>query len=170
MAGVNLALRAMKTKRQLRHRGYFTGYRIKLGAMIGQEAAGIVTSMYKWTVLFVLLLITAFVVAATADPGRSMPALAGVVVCFLIAPICVVRMVRLSSRGADLASSFLTKEWGQTARIKGVKLSLWWWRWRINKEKEDVRNRLRDADVPAHGLRGDSPNVSQGASEQRLPR
>ena len=49
--------------------------------------------------------------------------------------VCACRAVPLISRGAGLASEYLTKSLGYPVHLGSIGVPLWWWRARIERER-----------------------------------
>ena len=135
---------------------YFERYEHRLSRVIGTEGAAAVTSYYKWLLGLFASVAVGVVLAVAANPGSSTAGLLSVVAAFVIACVCGVRLVILTGRGAQLASAYLTNEWGHVVRIKGVKVSLRWWQRRVDQERQRVQNEATSADLVRNGGRGSS--------------
>jgi hypothetical protein len=122
--------------------GYFTRYKEKLTPLIGVDAATVVVSYYKWTLAGFTFMVLGFPVVASGW-AASTPGALVIVALLALTCSCAVRCVRLTSRGGKLVSAYLTKEWGQPVRFPGVKVSMRWWRWRLEQE----RRRLQDETI-----------------------
>ena len=87
-------------------------YKKALTPFVGSDAADVVTSYYKWAssgiACFVLMVPAGLVGSLTQFSGVGL----GVLVAALIGGIvCACRAVPLISRGAGLASEYLTRAW-----------------------------------------------------------
>ena len=116
----------------------FATYETRLTDVIGKDAARVATSYYKWTVVGLLLLLSATPLALVVNPGESGLGLAIVLVALLTGILSGIRAIVLSARCGNLASAYLTQKWGRPVRIAGVRISLRWWRWRILRERARI--------------------------------
>ena len=124
------------TRRDVLVTNFFATYRASLAELIGKEAAGVGTSYYKWTVVGLLLIASATPLALVANPGGSGLGLTLILLATCLGILCGVRAVMLSARCGILASAYLTDQWRRPVRVAGVRISLRWWRWRIQQERE----------------------------------
>lgn len=116
----------------------FETYVAELTPLIGPKAATAAASQYKWTLAALALVVAATPLTLVVDPGNSDAGLAVVLSTFGLGCLCVVRAVVLSGRVARLASDHLTWEWRRPVRIAAAKVSLRWWRRRLEHERTRV--------------------------------
>jgi hypothetical protein len=117
---------------------YFARYKAKLIPLIGPEAAAAVVSYYKWTLAGIAFVALGFL-DGVAGLATSTFGLLAFVTAFGLAIFCAIRSVWWTSRGGKLVSAYLTEEWGRPVRIAAVKVSLRWWRWRVDQERQRLR-------------------------------
>lgn len=121
---------------------YFARYKERLSPLIGVDAATVVVAYYKAVLALVFFAVPLpILLVTTTSPGTSTLGLLAVVLSFAIASGIGVRLVVLTSRGGKLVSEYLTKEWGQPVRISGVKISVRWWRWRLDCERQRLQHK-----------------------------
>lgn len=112
---------------------YFRRYEATLSDLVGADAASVAASYYKWTVAGIVLILAATPLALFTNPGGSPEGLLLVLAALAGGIACGVRAVSMSSRVSWLASNYLTQHYGRTVRIGGARISLRWWRWKIDK-------------------------------------
>jgi hypothetical protein len=115
--------------------GYFARYQRKLAPIIGEEAAAIAISFYKWLVSGVAIMLCGIPagIIATRTQSGLVSALAGIL--WLVGVACMIRGGVLSVRGGPIASEYLSKALGYPVKIPVAKVSLRWWSDMIERER-----------------------------------
>jgi hypothetical protein len=105
-----------------------------LATLVGPDAARLINAYCKWVfaAFACLFLPTPLALAVHTDSSGAGLALTGL---FLLGVGCLIRGFRLAGRGARLAEAYLANQVGHPVRIVAPKLSVSWWRTRIERER-----------------------------------
>jgi hypothetical protein len=117
-----------------RQPNFWTRREDALATLIGREAAWLMNACLAWTLGALACWVPTTPLALFAYVDSSGDGYALILGLFLLGCGCAIRAVTLNGRGARLAEAYVTTEVGHPVRIGSAKLTVAWWRKRIERE------------------------------------
>jgi hypothetical protein len=106
-----------------------------LALLIGPEAAKSMNAYYKWALAAFVCVVLPTPLVLIVQPGSSKAGLSLIVGLFVLACFCFVQGFRLGSQGTRLAEKYVGQQLGRPVQFGFGKLSVSWWRRRIECER-----------------------------------